>query len=75
MDRHPHLWAWRPAVQSPVLGQLVPDSECRLHRALRHLLQRLRQAKDGCERHGRGLGKATTKPLNLLCDSLVPAYR
>ncbi len=52
----------------------MPDSQGRLHGALRHLLQRVRQAKDRRERHGRGLDEAATEPLDLLCDGLVPAH-
>src|SRR5262249_4558126 len=37
MDRHPHLWAWLPAIQSLVLRQLMPESEGGLHGALRPL--------------------------------------
>jgi hypothetical protein len=74
MDRHPHRWAWLPAVYSPLLGQLVPDSQGRLHRTLRHLLQRLWQAKYRRERRGRRLDEEATESLNLLCDGLVPAH-
>jgi hypothetical protein len=42
MDRHPHRWAWLPAVRSLVLSQLVTDSQGRLNRTLRHLLHSLR---------------------------------
>ena len=59
------LAACRPSL---VLGQLVPDGQGRLHRALRHLLQCLRQAKDRRERRGRGLDEAATEPLDLLRD-------
>jgi hypothetical protein len=75
MDRHPYRWAGLPAIRSPVLSQLVPEGESRLHGALRHLLQRLRQAKDSRERRGYGLYDQTTESLDLLRDGLVPACR
>src|SRR5437667_8376963 len=73
MDRYPHLRAWLLAVWSPGLDHLVPDGQGRLHRALRHLLQRLWQAKDGRERRGRGLYDKAAEPVDLLRDGLMPA--
>src|SRR5215831_14091888 len=75
MDRHAYLWAGLPAVQSPVLGQLVPNGQSRLHGALRHLLQCLWQAKDGREQRGRGLDEEASKPLDFFRDGLVPVRR
>src|SRR5215510_9245518 len=75
MDGHPHLRAWLLAVWSPVLDQLVPDGQGRLHRALRHLLECLWQAKDGRERRGRRLYEKAAEPVDLLRDGLMPARR
>ena len=58
-----------------VLGQLVSDGQGRLHRALRHLLQRLWNAKDSRERCGRVLENEASESLDLLRESLVPASR
>ena len=62
MHGHPHYRTGLPPVRGPGLCELVPDRQGRLHGALRHLLQRLWNAKDGHDRRWRRLHDDASKP-------------